>query len=70
MLHTYLLNDEGLQRTKELKSKLQAGINDVLALLPEGREKSIFKTKVEEAAFFATRAIAMQPENHKEVISY
>ena len=70
MFHTYLLNDTGLEQTKAMKSKLQAAVNEVLEMIPEGREKAIFKTKVEEAAFFVTRAIASKDGNYKEVINY
>lgn len=70
MLSTYLLNDTGLEKTKTMKTCLQTAVTEVLTMLPEGREKSIFKTKIEEAAFFATRAIAAEPTNHKEAIHY
>ena len=70
MFDTHKLNDKGFSEVKEFKSTVAEAINKVLALLPESREKSVFKTKIEEAMFFGTKAIAANPENHTEVTKY
>lgn len=70
MFETHKLNEQGFEAVKVLKSKMNKTVTEVLEVLPEGRDKSIFKTKLEEAMFFATRAIAADPSNHTEVITY
>lgn len=58
---SHLLNHTGLERA----GKIAQAFNDlVIALdLPEGRQRSIVMTKLEEACFFAKKAIAVRPEN-------
>jgi len=70
MFETHKLNDQGFEKVKDFKSKFSAACTEALAALPEGREKAVFKTKIEEGVFFATKAIASAPENHTEVVSY
>ncbi len=70
MFETHKLNEQGFEAVKVLKSKMNKTVTEVLEILPEGRDKAIFKTKLEEAMFFATRAIASEPVNHIEVITY
>jgi hypothetical protein len=70
MFETHKLNENGFEVVKQFKTKLSTSISEALKLMPEGREKALFKTKVEEAVFFGTKAIAAQPENHTEVVNY
>lgn len=70
MFETHKLNDEGFKQVAEFKTAMNAAVKSVETLLPEGREKSIWKTKLEEAVFFGTKAIAAKPENHTEVVTY
>lgn len=70
MFDTHKLNETGFAEVKEFKTKMSETVNEVLALLPDGREKSIFLTKLEEAMFFGTKAIASKSENHTEVTKY
>ena len=70
MLETHKLNENGFNEVAQFKGKLSTAINEALNLLPEGREKSIFKTKIEEAAFFGTKAIASKPGNFSEIVTY
>lgn len=70
MFETHRLNDKGFSEVKEFKIKMSQTINDVLKLMPEGREKSVFKTKIEEGMFFGTKAIASNSGNFTEIIYY
>lgn len=70
MFETYKLNESGIAEVKAFKSYLADAINDALELMPEGREKSIFLTKTEEAVFFGTKAIASKAGNFNEVTNY
>jgi len=70
MFDTHKLNDAGFSNVKAFKGKLSEAIGEVISLLPEGRDKSIFITKVEEAVFFGTRAIAAKEGNFTEIVKY
>ena len=70
MFDTHKLNGDGFLEMSIYKSKLAQVVNEVLALMPEGREKSIFKTKIEEAVFFGAKAIASKEGNYTEITSY
>lgn len=63
MFTHYELNENGEQDLAYFREKLKNAMDEILPLLPEGREKSIFKTKLEEAAFWAVKAISSLPEN-------
>lgn len=66
----YTLNDAG----KENAQDIQRVFNHFLDALTEtveprnicAREWALVKTKLEEASFFAKKAMAMLPENHLE----
>lgn len=70
MFDTHKLNDEGFKNVSNLKSKMALAVTEALELMPEGREKQIFKTKIEEAMFFGTKAVAGKEGNFSEVIKY
>lgn len=70
MFDFHILNEQGKNEVKKFKSTISAAITEIDSLLPQGREKSIFITKLEEAMFFGTRSIASKPENHTEVQSF
>lgn len=70
MFDTHKLNEKGFAEVKAFKSGLSLIINETLNLMPEGREKAVFKTKVEEAVFFGTKAIASKPGNFTEIVTY
>lgn len=63
----HLLNEQGITKAKDMASKF----SDLLTYLEQetvclqGRELSIVKTKLEEASFFAKKAMAMNPVNQK-----
>lgn len=70
MFETHKLNETGFEKVREFKTALSVAVATAMKELPEGREKSIFKTKVEEAVFFGTKAIAANPANHTEIVNY
>lgn len=70
MFETHKCNESGFAEIATFKTQIAHALREVDGLLPEGREKSIFKTKIEEAIFFGTKSIASKPENHTEVTNY
>jgi len=70
MFKTHKLTEKGFEKMKEFKFTMGKAVETVLKKMPDSREKSIFKTKIEEGMFFGAKAIAEKPENHSEVINY
>lgn len=70
MFDYHLLNEQGKYEVVKYKTILSTAVNQVLEMMPECREKSIFKTKLEEAVFFGTRAIAQKEVNYSEKKEY
>ena len=53
--------DEKIYAHKKVRNMLECAAQDLERLLPEGREKALVMTKIEEAMFWANAAIARQP---------
>lgn len=70
MFETHKLNENGFKEMHDYKEQMSMTVSKVMLLMPEGREKSIFKTKIEEAVFFGAKAISAKPENFTEIINY
>lgn len=70
MFDTHKLNEKGFEEVKNLKSTMAKAMDTVLPLMPEGREKAVFKTKMEEGMFFGTKAIAAKDGNFTEIVKY
>ena len=63
----HLLNPQGIKKAEALAEVFSVALSGIEALCgPEGREMAIVKTKMQEAAFFAKRAMAIRVENQKE----
>lgn len=61
----HLLNDLGKERAGQIAEAFSNLLNEVEYLVHPatyGREMSIVRTKLEEASFFAKKAMAVQPE--------
>lgn len=60
------LNDNGMDRAEELALQFSGFLSEVERLCgADGREMAIVRTKLQEACFFAKRAIAVLPENQE-----
>ena len=60
----HMLNDEGKAKAKAIAEAFDACLNKLLEIAPgPSREMSIVRTKLEEASFFAKKAMASIPEN-------
>lgn len=70
MFDTHKLNEQGFKEVSQLKLSMADAVFKALLLMPEGREKSVFKTHIETAMFFGTKAIASKDGNYTELIKY
>lgn len=61
----HILNDEGIAKAQKLGEVFSDALNEIEKLVPQGRERSIVVTKLQEASFFAKRGIAVDPANQK-----
>lgn len=61
----HLLNEEGIHVAKTLAYKFSVIANWIQSVGIEGRELSIALTKLEEASFFAKKAVAINPTFQK-----
>ena len=59
----HMLNDLGKARAGVIANVFDNALTSLETVCPAGRELSIVRTKLEEACFFAKRAMASQPEN-------
>lgn len=55
------LNQSGLAKANQIAGAFDTLLGQLEGLCPEGREFSIVKTKLEEASFFAKKAVAVNP---------
>ena len=53
---------DGVQRHAELSAKFENLAGTVNRICPHGREKALAMTKLEEAKFWASAAVARNPE--------
>ena len=67
MFEYVALNELGILRTQRITELFEMFLKSLTMVpeVPEGREFSIVKTKLEEACFFAKKAVSRDPENHK-----
>jgi hypothetical protein len=69
-LYDYKLNAEGAEKLKEAKIEFSNFQEKLLGELKPGRNASIVKSKLEEASFYMSRAIAEQADNHDSINTY
>jgi hypothetical protein len=60
----HMLNADGKSKAATIANAFDTCLSTLLAILPEpSREMSVCRTKLEEACFFAKKAMASRPEN-------
>lgn len=57
----HLINPEGIAAAEAIALALSEALDKVDAIVPAGRERSLFVTNMQQAAFWAKRAIAIEP---------
>ena len=70
MFETHKLNEKGFDEVRTVKAVMFEAVEAVMALMPEGREKAIFKRKIEEAMFYGTKSVASKDGNFSEIITF
>jgi hypothetical protein len=54
----HMLTEEGKKHAKEIAEAFDACLTRLEVVCPDGRHMSVVKTKLEEACFFAKKAMA------------
>lgn len=63
----HMLNEYGKTKALAIAESFDDLLERLKARCPEGRDLAIVRTKLEEACFFAKKAMAKDPLNHTEV---
>ncbi len=63
---SHLLNEQGLSRAHLIRDIFDGLLTQLEEICAPGRELSIAKTKLEEACFFAKKAMAINLTNQKQ----
>jgi hypothetical protein len=69
MFEVHMLNDEGKGHAKQIAESFNNLLQELQQEVGAGtatREFSLCKTKLEEACFFAKKAMASQPRNQQQ----
>lgn len=63
---SHKLNTEGLGKVSDVRASFTRLLEELELVCPASREFSIVKTKLEEASFFAVKAISANEENQEK----
>lgn len=64
MFKVHLLNDGGIAKARRLQKLFEDALEIIESISgTDGREMAIVRTKLQEASFFAKRAMAQRPHN-------
>ncbi len=63
---THILNESGKQKAAAIQETFDTALNTLATICKPGRELSIVKTKLEEASFFAKKAMATDADNQQQ----
>ena len=69
-LYDYKLNEKGIKELHKAKTDFSTFQQSIVGRLENSREAALVKTKLEEASFYMSRAIAQVKENHTEINTY
>jgi hypothetical protein len=62
----HMLNEDGKGRAHDIAKVFSVCLDHLESIVgADGREMAIVRTKMQEAAFFAKRAMAVKPENQE-----
>lgn len=62
----HLLNEQGIERARRLAAEFSELLNNVETIcgsLNNGREMALVRTKLQEASYYAKRALALNPDH-------
>jgi len=65
LFQVHMLNEQGKNKARAIASAFDRLVDTLLTCCPEGREFSIVKTKLEEACFYAKKAMANDGSNQE-----
>lgn len=65
MFEVHILNDKGKEHAHNIAYEFDQLLQYLGIVCSPGRELSLAKTKLEEACFFAKKAMATKPENQE-----
>ena len=63
LFQVHRLNEEGLKKAAEIAVVFDTCLNSIVSMCPPGRELAIVKNNLEQACFFAKKAMANDPNN-------
>lgn len=61
----HMLNDRGVELANAIAEVFSSALDTLDKIVPPGRERSLVVTKLQEAAFWAKRGVAVNPELQK-----
>lgn len=63
---THQLNEAGMAKAEEIGATFTAALDKLEAICgKDGREMALVRTHLQDASFYAKRAVAVRPENQK-----
>ena len=68
MFETHKLTEQGEDEICEFKGTLRYAVEKIEKYMPEGKEKSLFKTNLQTALYWGEKAIAGKEGNYSEIV--
>ena len=65
LFQVHRLNEDGMKKAAVIAASFDRCLNELTPICQAGRELAIVKTKLEEACFFAKKAMASNPVNQE-----